>query len=365
MITAAGPWINNNDIKYVIDALTNGWYGPETYKYCELFQKEFASYHGRKYGLMTPNCTTAIHLLLSALDIKSGDEVLVPECTWIASASSIKLVGAKTIFCDIEKDTWCIDPVSVLKNITNNTKAIIAVNIYGNMCNMNKLQDICKENNLYLIEDAAESLGSKYYNIRSGKFGIGSVFSFHRTKTITTGEGGMLLIDDDSLYERCSFLRDHGRDKNKMYYNLEVSYKYMPSNVQAALGYGQFKRIEELLERKRHHLNFYKEYFKNTPYLQFNYEDSNIINGCWITGMVIGKEYKLTKNEFINSIPDIPLRPFFYPLSSLPAYNESIYQQRNPVAYDICNRGINLPGALNLEDSELLLICNKVKERLR
>ena len=249
-IFMAGPWITEHEIKTVEDAMRNGWY-ENAYHYVETFQKEFAKYHDRKYGIMTPNCTTSIHLLLTALGVESGDEVIVPECTWIATAAPITYLGAKPVFCDIEKENWCLDPRSVEKSITKKTKAIIVVDLFGNMPLMDELLEISKKYNIPLVEDSAEAVGSKYKGIRAGKFGIGSVFSFHRTKTITTGEGGMLLIDDDKLYERCMFLRDHGRVSGIPYYNSEVTYKYMPFNVQAALGYAQFQRIDELVAKKR------------------------------------------------------------------------------------------------------------------
>jgi perosamine synthetase len=246
-IFMAGPWVSADDIKIVEDALRNGWY-EKAYFYVEKFEKEFAAFHDRKFALMTPNCTSAIHLLLMGLGIQEGDEVIVPECTWIATSAPISYQRAKPVFCDIEKDSWCLDPESVKKNITPRTKAIIVVDLFGNMPRMAELEKIAREHGIALIEDSAEALGSQLNGVRAGKFGVGSTFSFHRTKTLTTGEGGMLLLDDAALYERCSFLRDHGRSKDIPYYNLEVAYKYIPSNLQAALGYAQFCRINELVE---------------------------------------------------------------------------------------------------------------------
>ena len=173
---------------------------------------------------MTPNCTTAIHLILTALGIGEGDEVILPECTWIASEAPVTYLKATPVFCDIERDNWCLCPESLEKAITAKTKAIIVVDLFGNMPSMELIQSIAGKNSIPLIEDAAEALGSKYNGTRAGKFGIGSVFSFHRTKTLTTGEGGMLILDDDKLFERCMFLRDHGRDpKGPVYYNYEVT----------------------------------------------------------------------------------------------------------------------------------------------
>lgn len=365
-IYMAGPSITEHEIKVVEDCMRHGWYN---YGYVERFQKEFAAYHGRKYGIMTPNCTTAIHLLLTGMGIKDGDEVIVPECTWIATAAPVTYLRAKTVFCDIEPVNWCIDPVSVEKAITPKTKAIIAVDIYGNMPYMDELLAISSKHGIPLIEDSAEALGSTYKGVRAGKFGIGSVFSFHRTKTVVTGEGGMLLLDDDKLYERCMFLRDHGRRPGgRAYYNYEVTYKYMPFNLQAAMGWAQFQRLDELIGKKRWIHGMYKDKLKDIEDLQFNAEPVDGLNSVWITGLVIGKSHKMTKLELMAGLEKLglPSRPFFYPLSSLPAYpgHEEVYRPRNPCAYDISERGINLPGALILTEEQIDAVCDGLKRVL-
>ncbi len=367
-IFMAGPWITEHEIKVVVDALRNGWYD-NAYHYVETFQREFAAYHGRKYGIMTPNCTTAIHLLLSGMGITEGDEVICPECTWIATAAPIAYLRATPVFCDIEADNWCLDPDSVRKSITPKTKAIIAVDLYGNMPLMDELLALSREHGIPLVEDSAEALGSVYKGIRAGKFGIASVFSFHRTKTITTGEGGMLLLDDEKLYERCMFLRDHGRKSDgPAYYNYEVTYKYMPFNLQAALGYAQFQRIEELVGRKRELLKAYRARLADVGDLQFNNEPEYVINGAWTTALVFGKSHRVTKFDVMRSMKEmgIPSRPFFYPLSSLPAYPdfEKRYKQKNPISYDIALRGINLSCAMNLTDDQIDAQCDAIRRTL-
>lgn len=368
-IPMAGPWITEHEIKIVEDAMRNGWY-ENAYYYCEEFQRVFAEYHDRKYALMTPNCTSAIHLLLAGMKVQDGDEVIVPECTWIATAAPVTYQRAKPVFCDIEPGNWCLDPKSVENNITENTKAIIVVDIFGNMPLMGELLDISERYNIPLIEDAAEALGSTYKEIKAGKFGIGSVFSFHRTKTITTGEGGMLLLDDDALYERCKFLRDHGRVEGVPYYNSEVAFKYMPFNIQAALGYAQFQRLDELVARKREIFGMYKERLGDIEDLQFNAEPEWVFNGVWTTGLVFGKSHNMSKKNAIEKMEKLglPLRPFFYPLSSLPAYpdcNEREYEIRNPIAYDISSRGINLSCAFNLTEEQINALCDGIRTILQ
>ena len=370
-IYMAGADVGDLEIQYVTDALKNGWY-QDKYYYVEKLEHEFAKYHNRKYALMTPNCTTAIHLLLAALGVRPGDEVIVPECTWIASVVSSVHLGAKLVFCDIEKDSWCLDPASVRDNITNNTKAIIAVDLFGNMANWAELEKISEGYGIPIIEDAAEALGSTFNGVKAGKFGIGSTFSFHNTKTMTTGEGGMLLLDNEELYDQCILLRDLGRGPNtKPYFNEIVGYKFMPFNIQAALGLAQFERLDELVGIKRKHYEFYKKELSHLD-VQFNYEPQHVYNGAWITGMVLGKSYNLDKNTFIDKLEKegVPARPFFYPLSSLPPFGNnwsnrsSELQYKNINSYDISNRGVNLPGAARLTDDDLKFICNGIKKVL-
>ena len=367
-ISMAGTHITELEEQYVLDALWNGWYGDKKYYYCEKLQEEFSNYHSRKYALMTTNCTSAIHLLLAGLEIGAGDEVIVPECTWIASVSPVTYLGAKPVFCDIDRDNWCIDPKSVLDALTSRTKAVIAVDLFGNMPNMEKLEKICKDNNLFLIEDAAEALGSVYHGRKAGNFGIGSTFSFHNTKTMSTGEGGMLLLDDKELYQRCVKLRDHGRGPDtKPYFNDIIGYKFMPFNLQAALGLAQFHRVEELVGIKRNHLKQYRSRLFDLD-VKFNTEPEGVINGAWITAMVIGKSYNIDKHDFIEKMEKegIPIRPFFYPLTSIPAFYKKHFQAtKNLVSYDISRRGVNLPGAPNLTTDDIDFICNKIKKVLK
>jgi perosamine synthetase len=366
-ISMAGPWITEHEEKIVLDALRNGWYGERAYYYCEMFEAEFAKYHDRKYALMTPNCTTAIHLLLAGLGIQEGDEVIVPECTWIASAAPITYQRAETVFSDIDPIHWCMTPESLERSISERTRAAIVVDLYGNMPDWDQLQAVAARHNVILIEDSAEALGSTYKGVRAGKFGIGSVFSFHRTKTITTGEGGMLLLDGEELFERCKILRDHGRAPGT-YFNVEVAFKYMPFNLQAALGYAQFQRVEELVERKRWIWKSYVERLADIPDLQLNPEPPHVHNGVWCTALIFGKSHGLSKDDAMEQLGTLglPARPFFWPLSSLPAYpgREARGKALNPIAYDVSARGINLPSALNISEPQIDEMCNGIRRIL-
>ena len=350
-IQMTGPDVGALEASVVADAMADGWYAPNAYKYVEQFESEFAAFHDRVFGLMTPNCTTAIHLVLAGLGIGPGDEVIAPESTWVGSTAGITHSGASTVFADIDESTWCLSKQSVQAVTTPRTRAVVAVDLYGNMPRWKSLEEYSAETGVVLIEDAAEALGSIYKGVRAGKYGKASVFSFHRTKTLTTGEGGMLLVDDPDLYERCKFLRDHGRAPGS-YLNTEVAYKYMPGNVQAAIGHGQFMRIDELIQIKRNTFLRYRSNFAKTSGLQLNEETEDLFNGAWATAVVFSPETGVTSKYMMKELPKqgVPVRPFFYPLSSLPAYanNSSGGSKRNPIAYDVAERGIHLPCAMNL-----------------
>ena len=372
----SGPDITQHEIDVVMDAMKNGWH-EKPYEYVEKFQKDFARYHNRKFAIMTPSCTTAIHLLLTCLGIKENDEVIVPECTWIATAAPITYLRAKPVFCDIDKNNWCSAPSSIESNITEKTKAIIVVDLFGNMPHMDEIIALGKKYNIPIIEDAAESLGSVYKETKAGKFGTASVFSFHRTKTLTTGEGGMLLLDDEELYKKCMIWRDHGRDgalphhmrdpTQKMYFNQYVTYKYMPCNLLAALGSAQFDRVEELVRKKRRHLQLYQNELSSIGDLQFNEESDIVYNGAWITTMVMGNSHQTCKETFIQKMQDegVGIRPFFYPLSMLPAFNIRENREKNYVSYDVSSRGVNLPGSFLMGDDDIKFVCDKIKKVLK
>ena len=253
------PSITLKEINYVNDAITNGW-GDKCYDYIFKFQEKFKTYLNVNHCLATSSCTGALHLALMSLNISKDDEIICPDITWIASVSPIKYINAIPIFVDIEKDSWCINPDEIEKSITKKTKAILAVHLYGNICNMEKIMNIAKKYNLYVIEDAAEALGSLYKGKKCGTIGDIGVFSFHGTKTMTTGEGGALVTNNKFLFDTCKILNDHGRNPilNKTFWMDQIGYKYKMSNIQAALGLAQIERIEELLLRKREIFYFYK-----------------------------------------------------------------------------------------------------------
>jgi len=361
----AGPNVAEADIAYVLDALRNGWYGEDAYRYVEAFEREFATFHNRSHALLTPNCTTAIHLVLEALGIGPGDDVLVPESTWVGSSAGIRHAGAREVFADVEDSTWCSSARTLEAARTEKTCAAVVVDLYGNMPDWNEIEEWSKAHSIPVIEDAAEALGGVFDGRRAGNFGVASVFSFHRTKTLTTGEGGILLTDDQQLFERCRFLRDHGREPGS-YFNTEVAFKYMPSNLMASLAYGQFKRVGELTSAKRHHLRLFRARLAELPEVCLNPEPEGTVNGAWATGVIFSPESGLTGADAMVFLAErgVPSRPFFHPLSSLPAYAgvETGGPERNPTAYDLFRRGIHLPCALNLTDQQVDFIAGVIRE---
>lgn len=358
IIPVAGPSISDKEIAYVLDAVTNGWYENADF-YIKNFENAFKTYIGRQYAISLPSCTSALHLSLLALGIGPGDEVILPDATWIASAAPISYVGAKPIFADIDSNTWCISKKTVEPLISKNTKAIISVNLYGHMPDYDELFEL----GIPIIEDAAESIGSKYKNKLSGNFGVTSCFSFHGSKTLTTGEGGMLVTDDKSIYERCMIMRDHGRyPGDTLFQNVEVGYKYKMSNLQAALGLAQIERIDELVERKRSIYSFYSEIFQNCEWMTLNPIQSDVFNSFWMTTGHFNQNIKYSKFEIIEKLKEfnISTRPFFDPLSSLKAYSSFKdtlrAQNQNLKAYEISKNSINLPSSMNLTYEDIIKV---------
>ena len=249
-VPISGPWITDKEIAYVTDAVTNAWYGNHSV-YHDRFERAFAQYLGVKHAVSLPSCTSGLHLALAALGIGPGDEVIVPDVTWIATAAPIQYVGATPVFADIDRDSWCLSAASFESLITERTKAVIVVDLYGNLPDMAAIRRIASARGIHVIEDAAEAHGSEQHGRKAGSFGDVGVFSFHGSKTLTTGEGGLLATDNTALFERVLFLRDHGRlPGDRYFFNQEVAFKYKMSSMQAALGLAQLERIDELVAKK-------------------------------------------------------------------------------------------------------------------
>ena len=366
-LLVSGPSITQNEIDYVTDAVTNAWYSNANV-FHERFERAFAEYVNRRYAIALPSCTSAIHLALAAMGVGPGDEVIVPDATWIASSAAITYVGATPVFADVDERTWCLLPESFEDCITPRTKAVIVVDLYGGMPDSDRLFEIAKRHHLAVIEDSAEAIGSEYKGRLAGSFGDASVFSFHGSKTLTTGEGGMLLTDSDELRLRALFLRDHGRKPgDRMFFNHEVAYKYKMSSMQAALGLAQLERIEELLAQKRRIFAWYKENLSGVDGVRLNFEAPDTRNVFWMVTVLLDPKFGLKKEDLMRLMDErnIDCRPFFFPLSSIPAYRETetaaAARERNQIAYRITPYGVNLPSGLNLTEEKVAYVCDTLK----
>jgi perosamine synthetase len=353
-IPVAGPWVTEREVEYVADAARNGWYEHWS-DYIDRFEAAFASYVGVPYAISVPSGTAAIHLAMAALDLGPGDEVIVPEITWIASASPALYLGAEPVFADVDPGTWCLSAESFEAHITPRTKAAVVVDVYGGMPDMDAIERIAARHGIAIIEDAAEAIGSRYRGRMAGSFGDCGVFSFHGTKTITTGEGGMLVTKSPELYERCLVLRDQGRNPRarQKLWNDELGYKMKMSGLCAAFGLAQVERAQELVERKREIFSWYAKELACSP-VTLNVEPEGGFNSYWMTTAVFPASAGVTKEAAMEAFEasGIDSRPFFYPMSMLPPFEhlETVAgaRERNAVSYDISARAINLPSPMNL-----------------
>jgi perosamine synthetase len=370
-IPVAGPWITEREIAYVTDAVTNAWYGSANL-YHERFEHAFAEYIGVPHAIALPSCTSAIHLSLLALGIGPGDEVIVPDCTWIASAAPIRYVGATPVFADIDVDDWTLTAQTLEACITERTRAVILVDLYGSMPTaLDALLHVAEKHGIPVVEDAAEALGSRWNGRPAGSFGRTGVFSFHGSKTVTTGEGGMLVTADEALWRRVLVLRDHGRlPGDTMFRNAEVAWKYKMSSMQAALGLAQVERVEELVQRKRSLFARYRQGLAEVPGVRLNHEGPGTINSVWMITAILDPGYGVTKERLIPLLAErgMDSRPFFYPLSSLQAYRDTpqadAARARNQVAYAVSPYGVNLPSALNLTEAQVDRVVEALREIL-
>lgn len=369
MIPVAGPWITEREIEYVTDAARRAWYADANI-YNQRFEEAFAAACGRRFAVALPSCTAGLHLALAALGIGPGDEVIVPDATWIASAAPVSYVGATPVFADVDARSWCVEAETFEAAVTPRTRALIVVDLYGNMPRMSALLEAAARRGIPVIEDAAEAAGARYRGRPAGAFGLASVFSFHGSKTLTTGEGGMLLCDDEPFFRRCLVLRDHGRQPGDRYFfNHEVAYKYKMSSLQAALGLAQLERLSELIARKRAQIGWYRARLHGDD-ITLNADLPDIEPSYWMITAHWSAERGVSTRTVMDALRErgVDSRPFFHPLSSLPAYAAldaaAIANQRNRVAYDLAPRGINLPSALSLTEDHVDRACRAFREVL-
>jgi len=370
-IPVAGPSISDREVELVAEAARTAWYGNH-YAYNARFERMLADYVGVAKAVTVPHCTAALHLALAALGVGPGDEVIVPDVTWIASVAPIVYVGAEPVLVDILPDTWCIDPGAVERAIGPATKAIIGVDLYGSTCDWARLQAIADRHGLALIEDAAEALGSVHHGRKAGSFGRVSAFSFHGSKTVVTGEGGMLATDDTALMDRVLFLRDHGRTPgDRFFQNSEIGFKYRMSAVQAALGVAQMERIDALIAHKRAIFGWYRDRLAGLDGVTLNAEPAGTQNSYWMVTVVLDPALGLDKFALMTALEErnVDSRPFFSALSTLPAFAERPRSCRfvgpNDAGRAPATFGVNLPSGYNMDEDLVDVVCTALRQVLR
>jgi len=358
------PSITELEVRYASDAAAHGW-GDRWHEYLDRFEQGFKDYLQVKHVIATSSCTGAAHMGLAALGIGPGDEVIIGDINWIASVAPVKYLGATPVFSDVLPDTWCIDPASAEAAITPRTRAIIAVHLYGNLCDMDALLAIGSKHGIPVIEDAAEAIGSVWRGKRAGSMGVFSTFSFHGTKTITTGEGGAFATQDSALFEKVLALSNHGRARGqaRQFWPDSVGFKYKMSNLQAAIGCAQLERIDELVAGKRRVFQYYSERLADLP-LRMNPEPTGTVNGYWMPTFVVDEGVPFDREALLAAFKadDIDGRVFFWPLSMLPMFEP---KPDNAVSYSLYKRALNLPTYHDLTDAEMERVVRLIRKFLR
>lgn len=372
-ITSAGPSITDAEIKMVTAAITDGW-GAKMSWYIDEFTKEFSKYIGIEHTLPVAHCTDAIHLAMLAMEIGPGDEVIVPDLTWVASAAPILYVGATPVFADVDPISFCLTAESIEKNITPRTKAVVVVDLLGNMPEWNAILEVCKRRNIRIIEDAAESIGATYEGMNAGTFGDISLFSFNATKLIQSGQGGALCTNNPDLFRKAKLHSHHGIDKSvngKYYWSSVLGYNYNWTNIQAALALAQLRRINELIEYKLWLYDEYKNGLADIDGISLSAAKDNVYCTRWINTVIVDPSFNLDKEAMAEKFAayNIDMRPLFYPISDMPPFQPFIngrnMKEVNPVSHQLSKYGVCLPNGNNLCKNDIEHICKAFKEILR
>jgi perosamine synthetase len=360
-IPISQPLIGAREKELVLDALDSGWVS-SIGKYIDEFETNFARYCGTKYALTVSNGTTGLHLALAALGIGPGDEVIVPDLTFVATANAVAYTGAVPVLADIDPDTLCLDPASVRSVLSPRTRAIMPVHLYGHPADMDALAEIADAHGVALIEDAAEAHGAEYKGKRVGALGKCAVFSFYGNKVITTGEGGMITTDDTALYERARRLRDHAMHPKRRYFHEERGFNYRITNLQAALGVAQLERIDDFLARRTEIMDWYREVIATNGHVRLNRVKNWAKSAFWMVCLEVDWFDESRRDAFMQALRarGIDTRPYFCTMSSMPMYRQAPL----PVAARKAQIGLNLPSFYTLKESDVRRIGAGVNELL-
>lgn len=359
-ISIANPVFNGNEKKYLDECIDTGWVSANG-RFIEAFENKFADFCGVKYAVSCSNGTVSLHLIMLALGIGKGDEVIMPTLTYIATANTVRYCGATPVFVDSIEGTFNMDPEKLEEKINKNTKAIMPVHLYGLSCDMDPILDIANRYNIPVIEDAAEAHGAEYKNTKVGSFGVASSFSFFGNKIITCGEGGMAVTNNEDLYKRMKLLKGQAVSPEKKYWHIDVGYNYRMTNMQAAVGLGQLENIDWHIAQRKRVAGVYKALLKDyKEYFCLQEEPENCKHVYWMSNIVLQNRVKKSRDRVMEEMEacNIEMRPLFYPMHIMPPYyNEKVYC---PIAEKISMRGISLPSHALLSENDIKYVCDNL-----
>jgi perosamine synthetase len=360
------PWAEpvfwGDEKKFLIDALRSTWIsdGPYVHK----LEKEFARRHGVKFCITTSNGTTALQLALLGLGIHAGDEVVVPAFGFIAPVNMIMAVGAKPVYADVDAETWCLDPALVVRGISARTRAMIAVHSYGNVCDMDLLRRIARRQGIFLIEDAAEAVFSRYQGKLAGTWGDVGCFSFQATKTIAMGEGGCVVASDKKLYDKMRMIRDHGMSAQRRYWHDGPGHNFRLTNMQAALGCAQLKHLRKIFAARNKVYATYRRYLTDEKGMKLQFFKADVDPVVWSVAVLLDPDIFITDRDGVMGAlmkKVIETRPGFYTASQMPFYQSPSM----PVAERIAAHVICLPSSPGLTHPEIRYVCDHLKNLRR
>jgi len=364
-IPVSEPSLNGNELAYVVECIKTNWVSSQG-RFVNQFESKFAQFHGLDRALSVSNGTVALHLALVALGLQPGDEVIVPDLTFAASANAVIHAGGKPVLVDVNETTWTMDPDLLEEAITPRTRAIMPVHLFGHPCDMTPILAFAKKHELWVIEDCAEALGAEYQGKKIGTFGDAACFSFYGNKLITTGEGGMILFKSSDLFEKAKRLRDHGMTPEKRYWHAEVGYNYRLTNLQAAIGVAQMEQAESFLEKKISLAKQYRSALDGIPGIRFPQTASWAKNVYWLYSILIGPELGIDRDELMFKLlqSGIETRPLFYPLHEMPPYRAFTGGRKFPNSVQTSRLGMSLPSAVTLTTEEVDRIAQAFKRIL-
>jgi perosamine synthetase len=376
MIPVNEPMLGERELEYVSECVRTGWVSSAG-RFIHEFEREWATYCGRKYGVAVCNGTAALQVAVAALDLQPGDEIILPTFTIVSCVLAVVYNGCVPVLVDAEPATWCMDVDKVKDKISPKTRAIMAVHIYGHPVDMDPLLSLAEQYGLAVIEDAAEAHGCEILNRiktdspewrRCGSFGTLSCFSFYANKLITTGEGGMVLTNDSKLAERIRGLRNLCFLPGRRFRHEELGFNFRMTNMQAALGLAQLERIEEIIARKRWMGREYTRHLQGIQALELQQQEVWARSVYWMYGIVLAQESNMNARLLAEELKKrgVETRPFFIGMHEQPVFHQRglFVGEQYPVAERISRRGLYLPSGLTLTEDQLEQVCNALREVL-